>query len=462
MKKIIFLLLLIALSINYAHAQTGNKDSIIQLLQNDKEDTNRVIDLANLAYEYLESKPDTTMALALEALSLANRIGFEKGIAISLDGIGNAFELVGNYPKAMDAYLQALKINERINNFEGKERNLAHIGLIYLDQGDFRQGLNYSLKAKAIAEQLDEKRSVSIVTSNIGREYYELKIFDSATLYAEQAKVIADKINFSRAIGISLNILGDIQFETGQYNLALDYYRLSIPYSKKANNYVRLSNAFIGLAKVFEKTQQKDSALFYANQSLFFAREKGFILEVRDAARFLSFYYRKFNADSAFFYQDISRAANDSLFSQQKRGQLQSLAFDEKLRQQEIIATDLKSKEERKRNLQYAAIALGLITFVILFLLLSHSIIANQKLIRFFGVVALLLVFEFINLYIHPYLAHVTNDSPLLMLLVMVGIASLLVPVHHWMENWITHQLVEKNKKIRLAAAKKTIATLEG
>ena len=96
------------------------------------------------------------------------------------------------------------------------------------------------------------------------------------------------------------------------------------------------------------------------------------------------------------------------------------------------------------------------------FLFLSHSIVANQKLIRFFGVVALLLVFEFINLYLHPYLAHATNDSPLLMLLVMVCIASMLVPVHHWLEKWITHQLVEKNKKIRLASAKKTIQQLEG
>jgi hypothetical protein len=47
------------------------------------------------------------------------------------------------------------------------------------------------------------------------------------------------------------------------------------------------------------------------------------------------------------------------------------------------------------------------------------------------------------------------------MLLVMVGIAALLVPVHHRLEKWITGRLVEKNKKIRLAAAKKTIATLE-
>jgi hypothetical protein len=30
------------------------------------------------------------------------------------------------------------------------------------------------------------------------------------------------------------------------------------------------------------------------------------------------------------------------------------------------------------------------------------------------------------------------------------------------LEKWITKIMVEKNKKIRLAAAKKTIATLEG
>ena len=154
--------------------------------------------------------------------------------------------------------------------------------------------------------------------------------------------------------------------------------------------------------------------------------------------------------------------ANDSIFSASNTAQLQTLGFNEQERHREINENKVKEAAERKHNLQYAAIALGLIAFLTLFLLLSHSIIANQKLIRFPGVVALLIVFEFINLYIHPYLAHATNDSPLLMLLVMVCIAALLVPVHHRLEKWITNKLVEKNKKIRLAAAKKTITSLEG
>jgi hypothetical protein len=38
----------------------------------------------------------------------------------------------------------------------------------------------------------------------------------------------------------------------------------------------------------------------------------------------------------------------------------------------------------------------------------------------------------------------------------------LLVPLHHRAEKWATEKLVEKNKKIRLLHAKKTIEKLEG
>jgi len=73
----------------------------------------------------------------------------------------------------------------------------------------------------------------------------------------------------------------------------------------------------------------------------------------------------------------------------------------------------------------------------------------------------LLIVFEFINLVIHPWLASVTHESPLWMLLALVSIASLLIPLHHYLERWIKEKMTEKNKAIRLAAAKKTIEMLD-
>ena len=462
MKKI-FLLLIITSGFYFTNAQTGNRDSIKQLLLNDKEDTSRVKHLADLSFEYIESKPDTTMTLALQALSLANRIDFEKGKAISLNRVANAYSSFGNSAKALEVLLQALKINEKINHLDGKQNNFNNIGISYFDQEDYRQALTYYFKAKSLAEQINNARSISIACANIAAAYDSLKVYDSARLFAQQSYDTAYKISYYRLVGSSLMQLGHIHFMTGQNNSALEFYHLSIPYSKAANNDLRLSQTFLNFAKVFKKINQGDSALFYAKRSLFLAQENGFIPGVRDAARFLSAFYRiRQMLDTAFLYVDITKAANDSLFSQQKQRQFQSLSFDEKLRQQELAVSELKTKEERKNNLQYAAIAVALITFIILFFLLSRSIVVKTKFIEFFGVLGLLAVFEFINLFIHPYLSHATNDSPVLMLLILIGIGALLVPLHHRLEKWITKIMVEKNKKIRLEAAKKTIATLEG
>ena len=107
MKKII-LLLLVSLSLSYSHAQPNVRDSLNQLLQKEKSDTSRVLLLAQLSFHYSSSKPDSAMLLALKGFDLSRRIGFTKGEAASLNGIGTAYSVLGNYPKAMEVYLQAL------------------------------------------------------------------------------------------------------------------------------------------------------------------------------------------------------------------------------------------------------------------------------------------------------------------------------------------------------------------
>jgi tetratricopeptide (TPR) repeat protein len=462
MIKMIFLLF-ISVGIFEAKAQTNARDNIKQALHKEKTDTGRVLLLAELSFMYLESKPDTTMILALQALSLAREIGFVKGEAASLNRVGNVYRAFGNnYPKAMEIYLQALKLNEKINNTDGIQRNYANIAVIYNLQGDYRQALEYLFKSKTLAENLNNNESISIVLANMGDSYSNLKFYDSARIYFQQSYNIASGVNYARVMGSSLSDLGKVYFETGQDNLALEFYRLSIAHLKKADHDRGLSNTYLGMAKVFEKNLEGDSALYYAMQSIMLANRLRLTIQIRDAGRFLSAYYRnKKKPDSAFFYQDITKAANDSLFSQQKSNQMQCLVFDEKIRQQEMAIAEIKTKQERKNNLQYAAIVVGLISFIILFFVLSRSIIVKEKFIKFFGIVGLLAVFEFINLYIHPYLDRVTNHSPFLMLVMLICIGSLLVPLHHKMEKWITMQMVEKNKKIRLAAAKKTVAKLE-
>jgi hypothetical protein len=136
------------------------------------------------------------------------------------------------------------------------------------------------------------------------------------------------------------------------------------------------------------------------------------------------------------------------------------MAVEEEARiAQEKLETE-KEAEAQKTNLEYTFIALGIVAFIMIFLIFSRSYITNPKVIEFLSVIALLIVFEFLNLLIHPILEKITHHSPILMLIALVALAALLIPLHHKLEHWAVNKLVEKNKESRLEAAKRTIEQL--
>ncbi len=461
MKKTI-LFVLLSLCITITNAQTDTIDKLKQLLKNEKQDTSRVLLLTKLAYEYLQSKPDTTLQLAQEGLSLARKIGFDKGEAEGLTKIGNAYNNLGNYSKALENLFQAKKVFENIHDQMGILKSLISISNNYQYQGDFRQALDYSFQAKFIAVEIKNENAIHRILFNIGLHYYNLKKIDSARIYIEQVNDMATGINDTILIGSTLVALGDIHKEMQQYRIALEYYRSGILYLNKADDDQHLIDALISLADLFDSTKQVDSCLFYSRLAFEKSQKAGLLRSTFDASKLLYITYKsKDLLDSAFKYLEIAFNTRDSLFTQDKTNKLQNLTINEKIRQQEIESEKEKVKEQRRLNIEYAGIAIGLIIFLSLFLLLSHSIIVNAKWIKLIGVIGLLLVFQFVSILISPYLAKLTNNSTVLMLLALVVIAALLVPIHNKLEKWIISKLVEKNKKIRLASAKRTLAELE-
>ncbi|MEI9807241.1 MAG: hypothetical protein WDO16_04795 [Bacteroidota bacterium] len=247
----------------------------------------------------------------------------------------------------------------------------------------------------------------------------------------------------------------------GNGPLAITYYNMAVQESAGNSNIRYLNMAYTGLAEHYQGIQQTDSCKLYARKAIDVVTQSPFFYLSNKPAQLLAGLYENNNCDSTLKYARLFKIANDSLNSSKANQQILLMTFDEDLRQQELAAEKIKANEERQQNIQYALIALGIIILLSLYLLLSRSFITNTKLIEFFGVIALLIVFEFLNLLLHPFLERVTHHSPVLMLLALVCIAALLVPLHHKVEKWATAKLVEKNKQIRLAAAKKTIAQLE-
>ncbi len=461
-KGIFFFLAIYFLQTNTVHAQANAIDSIKQLLQNGKKDTSRVVLLNQLSRLYLYNKPDTALSLAQQGYALAKEIGFTKGAAVSLNRMGIAFDGTGNYPKALELHIASLKMTEDVKDERMIYISMSNIGSDYDYQGNYRMSVSYQLQALSIAQRLNNKTGIQICLSNLGDSYEKLDMLDSARIYTNQAYELAMELKNIGSTGIALNNLGNIYSKMGQDVIAMGNYNLSLPYSLQADNEDGLCETYLGMAKLFRRAGKTDSCLYYAKLSLAYGKKGDFTARVMNASNFLTDYYTSIhNVDSAFAYQSATIAAKDSLFSQEKAREIQSLSFDESMRQQNIALAKTAEKKQRRNNIQFAIIAIAIVCFIIIFLLLSRTVIVNEKWIRFLGVLGLLLFFEFINLFLHPYISGVTNDSPLYTLLIMVMVASLVIPFHHRIEHWIKGKMVIKNKKIRLAAAKRTVARLE-
>lgn len=330
---------------------------------------------------------------------------------------------------------------------------------------------NYSEAIKYLQEEIlinlaqRDKRGLSRTYNWIGNIYAEAFMPDSGLIYAQQALNIAYELKNDSLLDVPLNTVAENYIAKGDYDLAMPFLRKAMLYNytiekkDEASAYIWFYNDF---AQAYLGMKQYDSAIYYAYRSLSFSIPAN---EIPQQLRTYEYLYKSFDEtgrpDSSNKYFRLAAIVKDSLFSMEKVKAIEAAGFSALLRQQELDAEKTIAEEQRRQDLQFVLIAIGIITFIILIFLLSRSIIVTEKWISFFGILGLLIVFEFINLLIHPFIESVTHHTPVLMLLALVALASLLIPLHHRMEKWIKEKMTEKNKKIRLAAAKKTIEKLE-
>lgn len=446
--RIIYIALFLSAFIN---SYSQNRDSLIKVIPRVKSQSER-IQLMYLIFEDSGNKdPEKALYYFKQLLELSKKMGDKVCEAVATAELGYAIFMTGNSNAGIEMILRSVQLAEKTGSSQAIGIAYDNLAICYTEP---EKQIIYLLKALAASTKAEDYTFVCFEYTNLTYVYSQLGKMDSAMYYNRRAIEVATARKVHTVIPTTLTQAGDLYYSSGKKPLALEYYRAALNEAytfQDARNKVWVFGAF---SKYYKAEGIRDSALHYARMS-FESSKHAFYLIQMEPARLLWKLYEEIDNDSALKYSTLFYSIRDSVSSIQKTQQIQVQVIQEDARQQKL-------NEERNHNLQYAAIAFGLIVLIILFLVFSHSIVANPKLIRFLGIISLLIVFEFLNLLFHPYLGKLTHHSPVLMLLGMVCIAALLVPLHHKLEHWIGHQLVEKNTRIRLAAAKKTIASLEG
>lgn len=464
MKKIIYFSCFL-LVMQTAFAQSSDIEATLGKIAAEKEDNHRIDLILNFFAATQESNPILDMQNAQKLLLQSQNNKDKISEAAALGEMGYNYWSFGNTVKHLEYDIRALAIAEESGNKKiiALSKNFLAHNYSFTSNPDFRKAIKLYLEAEQAAIEGKSQILQSWALMNLGATYYITGQLDSALMYTQKTYELINRIKYNQYLSYVLTQFGDLHGKMGNASLAINYYTLAVQEAAKVNAYRFLSLAYRSIGAYYKKSNQIDSASVYAKKAIIAVQNTAFAyIMAAEPAQLLLEIYKNINSDSALKYSEIYRIANDSLYNARNVQQAQTLTFENELRQQELTAEKTKAEKQRKQNIQYALIALSIIASIILFLLLSRSFITNSKLIEFFGVIALLIVFEFLNLLLHPFLERVTNHSPILMLLALVCIAALLVPLHHRVEKWATAKLIEKNKNIRLAAAKKTIEQLGG
>ena len=165
---------------------------------------------------------------------------------------------------------------------------------------------------------------------------------DTALICAENSYKISEKLTIlyaNKYTPIALNTMGRIYQSSEKYSQALEKYREAVKVAFANFNLQGASDNYMAIAILFKTIHAPDSGFYYAKKAFAIAQQVNNPETIELTSSYLKDYFKeKKLLDSAFKYQEIMGAAKDSLLSLEKIRQVQSLSFNEQLKQEEIKA----------------------------------------------------------------------------------------------------------------------------
>ncbi len=331
---------------------------------------------------------------------------------IDINSMGNLYSAQKNYDLAISYFERSIAMADSLKFETLKVPGYVSLLNQYLRRDEPRKALDYinSPSGQGLKNYLSNFGLAGIIDQTYAVIYTELKIFDSAKFYFNKAT----------------------------------------PFFEKSLNQVVKIDFYAQLANYYRQTGDENKAIEYLLKVKEMGEQMGMLEVVRNSAKNLdSLYAKKGDYQLANVYNGIYYRYKDSIEKLNKEKELSQLeAADVQLRQDKLIKEREEAKKKRNR-IQYFAITIGIVALFIVLIMMGMFRVSETT-IKAIGFFVFLLLFEFIFLVFKKNIAGITQGEPWKDLLFMIGLAALLVPLHHWMERRVINYLTSHN---RLTAA---------
>lgn len=179
---------------------------------------------------YRKGEFDAALKIIDEGISLAQSSSYTNGLATLTRFRADTLWLRGEAERALSVALQALSIYERLDDLEGRARTLNTISIIHIMMGNFFKSIKFGLRAITVLEALNDRNGLRVIYSNVGESYQQIYAMQTALYYHEQALKLSSEhpeADLLRNLGVDLVAVGRVEEGLAYLLRAMDDSRLT-------------------------------------------------------------------------------------------------------------------------------------------------------------------------------------------------------------------------------------------
>jgi signal transduction histidine kinase len=195
-----------------------------------------------------------------EALKYFTEIGSKKFVGRTLINIAVNYHSWNNYEKALEYYQKTDKYFEEIGDMVGRFASLNNIGEIYKDEKKYDEAIKYYSQSLEIALKIQSTLNEGVAYIGLSEAYLNLKDVQKAHLYADKALVIFESIDFLEGIARCKHVLSEVEFFSGNNQVAYNLAKESNALARKAGIYDIIQQTTLIQSKILAKTGKYQEA----------------------------------------------------------------------------------------------------------------------------------------------------------------------------------------------------------
>ncbi len=428
----------------------------------------KAMSFTSQAFALLGSEPDCDSLRALSYLSFADNYMLRKEKLLALKN-----------------YFNAQKVAELAKDHSLTRRVTLKLVEFYASTEDYDKAIDYAIKAANIQKE----KSLTAVYDQASDLLLQGKLFDAKGQNEIAKKMFDNALRIADSLGeaplknkISVAVF-EMYLNDNMAEEALAFFNSNASLQK----YIKLMGleCYISYAYAYLYTQlnRLDSAGLYYQKALSGISQLDTETELEFSIDYANYLIKSGNHDEAIrlleasvstareigemeyqknFYSkldsvyrlktDYRNALHFATLSQRLKDTLNLLARQEDLLQLQLQDEEerqvrmLKAEEEdrkRRYQFQYLAITIGIAMFFVL-LVMMGTFKVSKTTIRIVGFFTFIMAFEFVFLILKKYFHAITHEEPWKDLVVMIGLAAFLLPLHHWLEHKVIHYLTSR------------------